>query len=608
MDAATVSGFPWLTALVLLPLLGAVVLLLVPTRQHGVARGVALAWTSAIFVLSLGLLWVTDGAADGFELVEERAWLTALGASYRVGIDGISIWLVLLTTLLTPICILSTTHAITDRVKEFMVAFLVLQTGMIGALVALDMLLFYVFWEVMLIPMYLLIGIWGGDNRIAAAIKFVVYTLVGSLLMLAAIIYLHLQTPAPHSFSYEAMQAAAAGLKGTVQVPLFAAFALSFAIKVPFFPVHTWLPDAHTEAPTAGSVILAGVLLKMGTYGFLRFAMPFFPKALVVATPLLAALAVIGILYGALVAMVQTDIKKLVAYSSISHLGFVMLGLLALTPESVTGGVYQMLAHGVSTGGLFLAVGVIYERRHTRLISEFGGLAGIVPQFAVVFLIICLSSLGLPTMNGFVGEFLVLLGTFKSTMPGGQWAAGAGAVGVIFAAVYLLWMYQRVMFGPRTNPKNEGMADLSGREWLVFAPILALIFVMGLFPGIFLERIEPAVGRTIAVASATGARTATKRRTATADTATSTAKKLQARKPRRIRVKSGADGVKVRDLQQIVGRKNPTVDGSNIFKRLKPIDVGKLKAARGRGVKIERTPPGQAPSPAQAPRPVGGGN
>ncbi len=449
---------------------------------------------------------------------------------------------------------------------------------MIGALVALDMLLFYVFWEVMLIPMYLLIGIWGGDNRIAASIKFVVYTLVGSLLMLAAIIYLYLQTPGPHTFTYEAMQAAAAGLKGTTQVPLFAAFALSFAIKVPFFPVHTWLPDAHTEAPTAGSVILAGVLLKMGTYGFIRFAMPFFPKALVVATPLLVTLAVIGILYGALVAMVQTDIKRLVAYSSISHLGFVMLGLLALTPEAVTGAVYQMLAHGISTGGLFLAVGVIYERRHTRRIADFGGLAGIVPQFAVVFLIICLSSLGLPTMNGFVGEFLVLIGTFKSNMPGAQWAAGAGAVGVIFAAVYLLWMYGRVMFGPRTNPKNEGMADLSAREWVVFAPILILIFVMGLFPGLFLDRIEPAVNKTIEVASATTVVRADRRAAGTLPVvgvpAAAAAKA------------AGRRTLKIRDAKKVTGRRTTTLKGGDIFKRLKPLDVSKLGKTRGKRVRL----------------------
>ena len=564
---------PWLSALILTPLLGAIALLFIPTDQPKVARGFAIAWSTALFLLSLGLLAVTDASADGFQLIEERAWLTALGASYRVGVDGISIWLILLTTLLTPICLLSTTHAITDRVKEFMVAFLVLETGMLGALVSLDLLLFYVFWEVMLIPMYLLIGIWGGDNRIAAAIKFVVYTLVGSLLMLTAIIYLYLQTPAPNSFSYEAMLTAAAGLKESVQLPLFAAFALSFAIKVPFFPVHTWLPDAHTEAPTAGSVILAGVLLKMGTYGFIRFAIPFFPQALAVATPLLLTLAVIGILYGALVAMVQKDIKKLVAYSSISHLGFVMMGLLALTPEAVTGAVYQMLAHGISTGGLFLAVGVIYERRHTRRIEDFGGLAGIVPRFAVVFLIICLSSLGLPTMNGFVGEFLVLLGTFKSNMPGAQWAAGLGAIGVIFAAVYLLWMYGRVMFGPRNNPKNEGMADLSAREWVVFAPILVLIFVMGLFPGAFLDRIKPAVNRTIAIASLTGA----------ADTRVAAAAGAKAKAKKEKKKKKGKRGRKgklktsraLRTTQSPLNR--DTVD---LFKRLRPLDVGKLGKAR----------------------------
>ena len=501
MDAtAATASFPWLSVLIFLPLAGAVLLTIVPRNEPGLARGLAFAWSSLIFLVSLGLLWKFDPGA-GYQLAENREWLPSLGAGYRIGIDGISLFLVLLTTLLVPICILSSFKAITERVKEFHIAFLVLETGMIGALVSVDLLLFYVFWEVMLIPMYLLIGVWGGPQRIAAAMKFVVYTLVGSLLMLAGIIYLHLQTPGEPSFALIDIMAAAQNLGVTTQLWVFGGFALAFAIKVPFFPVHTWLPDAHTEAPTAGSVILAGVLLKMGTYGFVRFAMPLFPDALRVLTPLLITLSVTGILYGALLAMVQKDVKRLVAYSSISHLGFVMLGLLALTPEAATGGVFQMLSHGISTGGLFLAVGILYERRHTRRIDEFGGLAAEMPAFAAVFLIICLSSLGLPTTNGFVGEFLVLVGAYKSALPAARVGAVVAASGVILAAVYLLWMYLRVMLGPVRNPKNRGLADLSGREWVVLLPILVLIFVMGLCPGYFLDRIEPSVDRFIGHAS-----------------------------------------------------------------------------------------------------------
>ena len=499
------TGFPWLSLLVFLPALGAVTLAFVPADQPRVARGLALSWTTAVFLLSLGLL-VGFEPGGGFQFGEQVGWLSVLGASYRVGVDGISLFLVLLTTLLVPICILSAFSAVTDRVREFLIAFLVLETGMVGALVALDLLLFYVFWEVMLVPMYLIIGIWGSDRRIAAAIKFVVYTLVGSLLMLVALVYLWLQTPGDHSFDLVAMQAAGRGLSTDTQLLLFSAFALSFAIKVPFFPVHTWLPDAHTEAPTAGSVILAGVLLKMGTYGFVRFAMPFFPDGLALATPVLVTLAVVGIVYGALVATVQKDVKRLVAYSSVSHLGFVMLGLLALTPEAVTGGVYQMLNHGISTGGLFLLVGVLYERRHTRRIKDFGGLASQVPRFSAVFVIICLSSLGLPGLNGFVGEFLILIGAFKSEIAGARVATAIAATGVVLAAVYLLWTVLRVLFGPCDNPKNRGLPDLTPREWVVFVPILVLVFVMGLFPGFFLKRIGPSVdrflGRPPAVAAA----------------------------------------------------------------------------------------------------------
>jgi NADH-quinone oxidoreductase subunit M len=366
---------------------------------------------------------------------------------------------------------------------------------MLGALVATDLFLFYVFWEVMLIPMYFLIGIWGGERRIYAAIKLVLYTMAGSLLMLVAIVYVaiaHQQEIGQYSF--DLLRLLDLSLPLSTQRWLFAAFALAFAIKVPMFPLHTWLPDAHTEAPTGGSVILAGVLLKMGTYGFLRFAVPLFPQAAMEAMPFIAALATIGIVYGALVCMVQPDLKRLVAYSSVSHLGFVMLGLAALNLQGVQGSLYQMLNHGLSTGGLFLAVGVIYERRHTRLIREFGGLWAQVPLYAAIFMVVMLSSVGLPGLNGFVGEFLILLGAFK-TYPV---AAIIGSSGVLLGAVYLLWMYQRVMFGPLENPKNRELKDLSLREVLMFAPLIVLFFVMGMYPQPFLKRMEPSVQATLA--------------------------------------------------------------------------------------------------------------
>ena len=398
------------------------------------------------------------------------------------------------TTTLTPIVMLAAWSDVQRSVKEFHVLLLALEAGMLGALVALDLFLFYVFWEVMLVPMYLLIGVWGGARRIYASVKFVIFTVAGSLPMLVAILYCAWQAGADGVPSFAYADLLGLGLGGTAERWVFAAFAFAFAIKVPLFPLHTWLPDAHTEAPTAGSVILAGVLLKMGTYGFLRFAIPCFPTAAVEAAPLIIALSAIGIVYGALVAVVQPDMKKLVAYSSVSHLGFVMLGLFAFAPVAVTGGVYQMLNHGVSTGGLFLLVGMIYERRHTRQIADFGGLWAVVPRYAVAFLLVMLASVGLPGLNGFVGEFLILVGAF----PVHPWATVVATSGIVLGALYLLWLYQRVLFGPVTDDRNAGLADLSAREVAVLTPIVVLAVVMGVYPKPFLERIEPSVERMLA--------------------------------------------------------------------------------------------------------------
>ena len=416
------------------------------------------------FALTL-LLWSRfDGASAEFQFVELAPWIPAFGIDYHVGVDGISLWLVVLTGFLTPISLLSSWESIEKKTKEFTFFVLALEAFMLGVFVALDLFLFYVFWDAMLIPMYFLIGVWGYDRRIYAAIKFMLYTMAGSVLMLVAILglaYLHSEATGSYSFDYArllSMQIAPATAVSGSSWRL----RVAFAIKVPLFPFHTWLPDAHVEAPTAGSVILAGVLLKMGTYGLIRFAFPLFPEAAAFFAPYIAVLAVIGIVYGALVAMVQPDMKKLVAYSSVSHLGFVVLGICALNANGLQGAVYQMVAHGISTGGLFLIVGMLSDRRHTRLISEYGGLKGVIPRLTAVFLIITLSSIGLPSLNGFIGEFLVLLGAFR-------WEpryAVVAASGVILSAVYMLWMVQRVYYGEVTNEKNRTLPDLSSREWL----------------------------------------------------------------------------------------------------------------------------------------------
>ncbi|MGB9711659.1 MAG: NADH-quinone oxidoreductase subunit M [Dissulfurimicrobium sp.] len=483
-----------LTYVIFLPLMGVIPILFIPQKSDegkDVIRGISFVTSILVFLVSLRIFAGFDAKQASFQFIEQYPWIPSYGINYFVGLDGLSFWLVLLTTFLTPLTILSTWKAIDNRVKEFQVAMLVLETAMLGTFVALDLFLFYVFWELMLIPMYLIIGVWGGERRIYAAIKFFIFTAVGSLLMLVCIIglvYFHAEATGHVTFNLLSLYGT--HLPWIYEVLFFAAFALAFAIKVPMFPLHTWLPDAHVEAPTAGSVILAGILLKMGTYGFLRFAMPLFPYGSSFFTPLIVVLSIIGIIYGALVAMVQPDIKKLVAYSSVSHLGYCMLGLYVLTPQGVEGSILQMINHGLSTGALFLLVGIIYERRHTRLISEYGGIARIMPIYSTIFLIVTLSSIGLPSTNGFIGEFLILLGTFKVN----KLAAVLAASGVILGAVYMLWMVQRVFYGEVTNPKNLRLPDLNIREFSYLVPLLVFIFWIGLYPNFFLDKIHNSVG------------------------------------------------------------------------------------------------------------------
>jgi NADH-quinone oxidoreductase subunit M len=484
-----------LSLLVFSPAIGALLVAAVPKTSIGLMQKLAV--LVSLVPLAIGCqLWAAfDPANGGFQFVEKFGWLPTIGASWLVGIDGISLLLIALTVFLTPLVLISAMDTVHHKVKGYLVSMLMLEATMLGALVAIDLLLFYVFWELMLVPMFLIIGVWGGERRVYASIKFLLFTMVGSLPMLAAILYLvwaHTQAAGSPSF-------ALTDLYGTAMPPAasmlcFLAFFLAFAVKVPMFPLHTWLPDAHVEAPTGGSVILAGVLLKMGTYGFLRFLIPLFPNAMAESAHWIAVLAVIGIVYGALVAMVQPDMKKLVAYSSVSHLGFVMLGIASLNTPGMEGAVYQMLNHGVSTGALFFLVGVVYERRHTRLISEYGGLWKQLPIYAVCFLVIMLSSIGLPGLNGFVGEFLILLGGFRFDVVLGAIAAS----GVVLGAAYMLWMYQRVMFGEVTVEKNKSLTDMTAREIGVIAPLIALAILMGVYPKPFFDVMRTSVSATLA--------------------------------------------------------------------------------------------------------------
>jgi NADH-quinone oxidoreductase subunit M len=479
------------------PLVGFLVILLIDGSRKNAIRWVAFITSLVTFGLSLWMLSQFNAANPDAQMVVDAPWLTIgnINIHFLLGVDGLSILMVLLTGLLTPIAILSTWESIKEDVKGFMLFFLMLETGMLGVFLALDLVLFFVFWEFTLVPMYFLIGLWGGERRVYAAIKFLLFTMAGSMLMLAGIVYVGIQGGTFVLSDLIAKRAAFAG----AQTVLFLAFGLAFAIKVPMFPLHTWLPDAHVEAPTAGSVILAGVLLKMGAYGFLRFNLPLFPQATLQLAPWIGILAVIGILYGAAVAFAQKDAKKLVAYSSVSHLGFVVLGIFALTQQSLSGAILQMVNHGLSTGALFLIVGFIYERRHTRELEAFGGLWKVMPVLGGLALVVTLSSMGLPGLNGFIGEFNILVGSFNSAMPYAHWIAGAATLGVILAAVYLLHFFEKIFLGPITHEENKTLKDLSAREVIMLIPLLVLIFWIGLYPQPFLNLINPTVAKLISL-------------------------------------------------------------------------------------------------------------
>ena len=497
------SNMPLLTLITFLPALGAVIIMLFMKKEQTKAiKGFATAVAVLDFLISLPLWFNFDQSEAGFQFVEKVSWIPTIGVSYFVGIDGISVLLVLLTTLTMIVGVVCSYTAIEEREKEYYVCLLLLATGMLGTFIALDIFLFYVFFEVTLVPMYFLIGVWGGPRKLYAAIKFFLYTLFGSVLMLLGILAFYFANLklGTGTLTFDLVELYGVGPKIplSLQIWIFLAFFIGFAIKVPMFPFHTWLPDAHVEAPTAGSVILAGILLKMGTYGFVRFALPLLPQASQVFVPFMVLLSIIGIIYGALVAMAQTDIKKLVAYSSVSHLGFVMLGIFALNDQGVLGGQLQMINHGISTGALFLLVGVVYERRHTRLISDYGGLSKVVPVYTVLFAITMLSSIGLPGLNGFVGEFLILIGAFKKSY---VYAAFA-VIGIVLGAAYMLWLFQRVFFGNLDNPENEKLTDCNTREVLYLLPLIILMFWIGLYPKPFLGRMEASVKKVVKMVNA----------------------------------------------------------------------------------------------------------
>ena len=483
-----------LSVILFTPLVGAGVLVFFNRRHEAAIKWTANIFAALGFLVSVPLWFRYDPAGAVWQFSERAPWIPSIGADYFLGVDGFSVLLILLTTLMGFIAVLSSWRAITERVKEYYICMLVLQTGMLGAFVSLDFLLFFLFWEVMLVPMYFLIGIWGGGRRLYSAIKFFLYTLAGSVVMLLGILALYFYNhDLGGAYTFDITQFQQLALPLERQKWIFLAFFLGFAIKVPMFPFHTWLPDAHTDAPTAGSVILAAVLLKMGTYGFVRFSLPILPEASRYFVPLMAALSIVGIVYGALVALAQTDWKRLVAYSSVSHMAMVMLGMFALTPVGITGSIIQQINHGISTGALFLIVGIVYERRHTREIADFGGLSMVMPAFAAVVLVMTMSSIGLPALNGFIGEILILQGVYVVNR---VWAAVA-ASGIVLGAAYMLWLFQRTMFGKIENPANAALQDLSGRELATFAPLIALAVWIGLYPAPFLARVEPAVGRVV---------------------------------------------------------------------------------------------------------------
>ncbi|MBZ5512758.1 MAG: NADH-quinone oxidoreductase subunit M [Acidobacteriia bacterium] len=491
-----------LSIILFTPAVGAVVLLFMPKENKNAIRWVANIFALAGLAVSIPLIPMFWAVKDqpGFKFIEGAAntWIPSIGAGYYLGIDGISFLLIILTTLLGWISILSSWEAIQDRVKEYYIWFLLLQTGMLGVFMALDMFLFFVFWEAMLVPMYLLIGIWGGPRKLYAAIKFFLYTLFGSVLMLLGILFLyfhHHTVTGVYTFAIPELYKTAPQITGTAAIVLFFAFFVGFAIKVPMFPFHTWLPDAHVEAPTAGSVILAGVLLKMGTYGFIRFSLPFFPGVAMQpkVRSFVIGLSIVGIIYGALVSLMQKDMKKLVAYSSVSHLGFCTLGIFVVNQAGLAGSVIQQINHGISTGALFLIVGILYERRHTREISEYGGISNVMPVYATITMIMFLSSMGLPLLNGFIGEFTILQGTFIESKAWAAWAVP----GVILAAAYLLWLYQRVFFGAVTNPKNEKLQDLTPREILTFAPLIAAALFIGIYPKPMFQILQQPVAQLV---------------------------------------------------------------------------------------------------------------